>query len=74
MYDEKPFWQSKTLWGIASFFLSLVLRKLNMEVTPEVEAAAVASLLQAAEHFSAAVGLVLTTWGRLSARHDLTIS
>lgn len=36
MKEKKPFWKSKTLWGIVTTVLGLILRKQGIDIPIEV--------------------------------------
>ena len=68
--ESKPFWQSKTVIGIALTVLGAVLAKWNLHVaTDDATVNAVADVTGQA---ATLIGSALALWGRLTAKTTLT--
>lgn len=64
MNIEKPWWQSKTLWGAAVTLLSAVLGLAGLELT-EGDRASLTELLTS---LGAAMGGLMALYGRITAK------
>ena len=72
---EKPFWQSKTFWGVVLTLIGAALPKVGVTVpfteadVPVITDTVIHGVGMGAE----LVGLGMTLWGRLSAGTKLTL-
>lgn len=67
--EVKPFWKSKTLWGVLLTALPTLIRVSGVPLPPGADAA----ILQVVEIIMVTAGLGVATTGRIQANPNLTL-
>lgn len=72
--EGKPFWQSKTLWGLLLMVLGFVLPMLGVTVPENMQEDVLADVMGMMPAISKVVGGVLVIIGRFKATKKLTLT
>ena len=71
--DNKPFWKSKTLWGVVITAVAFIARLVfKAEVPEDFQATATDQAIEAVTAVSILVGTILALFGRAKADTKLT--
>ena len=65
--ETKPFWQSRTVWGVVIMAAAGLIKPLGYELTPELQTALVDLVLNGVE----IAGAALAIFGRVAASKNL---